>query len=170
MTTRSRRETICLRVVLGVYAAILIVAGILWRETCIFLYIVTMVWAETVQHLMTAHTLPSWNVDDYAVNALFGLIFTSGFLALELVLHAINWGVRLSGRWVWRFTAVHAVVVLGWLPLYAMMTLRASDSDYWFPWTFLILAIAVTKLTCAILVLREKRELPDADDVLPGNP
>jgi hypothetical protein len=106
---------------------------------------------------MTTHALPPWDVDDYAVKAFFGLISTSGLLALQFVLHAIGWGVRLSGRWIWRFAIVHALVVLGWLPLFVIVSWNANDSEYWFPWSFPIFVIAATKLICAMLVLREKR-------------
>jgi hypothetical protein len=161
---RSHRETLCLRVVFGIYAAVLTVAGIFWRETCLLFHGVTLVWVESFQLLIQTRTLPSWDASEIAANGFFGFMAISAVLALQFVLHAARWGVRLPGRWLWRCTAAHAASAIAWWSFGVTTADRNFSFADWVCWIIPVFAIAATKLICAILVLREKRTASEGDD------
>jgi len=168
--TRSRRETICLRVVLGLYAAVLLVAGILWRASGELLIEVFDEWMTFLQDVRASRGFPSASLNRYFEATTFGLMMGSALLAEQFVSHTLGRGWRMSSRWLWRSCILHASVVLSWLTTGIVGFREYLGFQDLVRWIIPVFGVATTKLICAILVLREKRELPNADDVLPRNP
>jgi hypothetical protein len=161
--TLSHLETICLRVVLGIYAAVVILAACYWRNTISGFVEITSSWYRLVGTAVRLGELPTLDMRLVVTGGLTGVVAGSFVLAEQLVSHTFAFGWRLSGEWIWRLCAFHALLVLALLAVVIVMADSPPPEDVVIRALLPIAAIALTKLTCAILVLREKRPPSDGE-------
>lgn len=164
---RSRRETVCLRIVLSIYLAVAIVIAAFASDTFSLFSYFAEEWARTVSRILRAGSLPALTLDFGVWAGLLGLSVASLLLAEQFLSHAFSRGWRLPSRWLWRSAQVHSALVFVWLLLLFIEEGRHMTYKDVLRVVVPVCVIAAIKLNCATLVLGEKRELPPADDVLP---